>query len=470
MNAGRRAERPAGRRVARPSRSARQRSPFALSPRWLFPVIAAVLVSAIYFVPSTQEQGDAQPLSVPVQTTTYGCPLIEGTQMVAGQITAGDSASAVSLPEGELIDDLSDATVWRTTESAPRAVVLTQDGDQSGALGFVYGTAAEDAGQGLVYARCPGIVDEAWFLGLGSADRHFSHLELINLGQDRAVVDLSLWSQSGAIDAVDATGLVIEPGERRRVALQDLAAGESSLALQVLRRRGAVGAVALDLGTGDTLQGTEWQPSSIPPAERVLVSGIADFSDRVLMVVNPGTVTAHVTGSVLAAEGTFVAEGLDELAIEPGTVREIVVPESVNISDGNLMIESDEPITAVVRSRNGNDFSYGTAVAPLTGPALVPIDDLSPRLVLSAIGAEASVRVELFDAQMNVLNSQELPIVEGGSVTVSPGDIADGARYAVLTPTGEVAGGAVYQDGDAVAAFGLTSAPIDNLAPQLSLR
>lgn len=469
MSGGKRAERPAGRRVARPTRP--ERSTWSwLGPRWLFVVAAAVIAGLITMIPSQTEQQDREPLAVPVQTTSYACPLTQGTEMIAGQVNPGETATAVSVPDGDPINELTDANVWRTTTENPPAVLVHQEGEGAGAVGFVSGVAAERLGEGLVTAQCPGLLDEAWFIGMGSADRHFSHIELVNLGEDRAIVDFELWSPNGKLEAANAAGIVIEPGERQRLALQDLAAGENNMAVQVVRRRGMVAALALDTATGDDLQGTEWQSPAPAAAELLHLAGVSDFTDRQLLVVNPGESTAHFTASVISAEGTFVAEGLDDVAVEPRSVRVIEVPDSINLAESTVRIEADHPVNAALRVKNGNDFSYATSVAPLSGPAVVPITEQSPQVTVTAIDEPTTVTVELFDGEMNALGSVEYELRDGSSVTFSPDEIAAGGVYAVIDSPGALVGAAVFRDGDAVASMGLSGAPIENLAPQLELR
>ncbi len=89
--------------------------------------------------------------------------------------------------------------------------MVQQRGRASGAVGFFAGTAPKKGGGGLVVGSCPGVVDDAWLMGLGSGGKHFSTLILTNLADTPAAVDLSLWGPKGKIDAVGSEGIVVKP-------------------------------------------------------------------------------------------------------------------------------------------------------------------------------------------------------------------------------------------------------------------
>src|SRR5690606_22444555 len=122
--------------------------------------------------------------------TSYACPAGAGITVAAGQLEAGTSATA-QIASGEKQDaDLAGADTWRTSVVDGSGVTVQQQGAGSGAVGFFAGTASKKAGGGLVVAPCPGVLDDAWFLGLGSGGKHFSTLILTNLADAPAAVDI----------------------------------------------------------------------------------------------------------------------------------------------------------------------------------------------------------------------------------------------------------------------------------------
>jgi hypothetical protein len=116
------------------------------------------------------------------------------------------------------------------------------------------------------------------------------------------------------------------------------------------------------------------------------------------------------------------------------------------------------------------DYAYAEATAPLSGPAVVPVDlgrqgRAVPQLVLTAPGAAASVEVQAFDASMAPLGSSTVEIPAGTTQTST--SEARGAAYLVLRPTGDVVAAATYTVGDGISSLALTGAPVSVLAPQV---
>ncbi len=222
---------------------------------FFIPLVAAGLVIGAYVVPKPSES-PRRPDGVKVTQTTYACPAGAGITVAAGQLTPGDKATASVLPGKATDSKLGNPATWRTSEVDGGGVIVEQSGRASGAAGFFGATAKKASGGGLVVGSCPDLVDDAWFLGLGSGAKHFSSVILTNVGDTPAAVDLELWGPEGKIDAVDSNGIVIKPFTTSRVRLDDLAAGEPELALRILRRRGSVSAVVNDLSTA-VFGGTE---------------------------------------------------------------------------------------------------------------------------------------------------------------------------------------------------------------------
>jgi hypothetical protein len=435
----------------------------------VLPLVAVVLVVLASLVPSDDDSADrTAPSTVAVTRSSYACPAGSVITVAAGQVEPGTAGSASVLPSRTDAPELGGATSWRTGVVDGTGVVVEQQG--RGAVGYFAGTAPKSGGGGLVVGPCPGIVDDAWLLGLGSGNKHFSTLILTNLAGSPAAVDLTLWGPEGEIDAVDAEGVVVEPYSVRRIRLDDLAAGESELAVHVHRRRGSVSAVVNDTSTA-TFKGTEPISAAQPPRRVQVVGGLVrGTSGRTLLILNPGTSTARVDVEAIGPDSTFTPSGLEDLTIKAGTLRAVTVPESAGSGEQALRITSDQPVTSTVRmTPTTADYAYAEATPPLTGPTVVPVDlgaqGVAPQLILTAPDAEATVEVEAFDARMSPLSSSSVTIA-AGTTQVAPVDAA-GVAYLVLRPKGQVVAAATYATGDALSSLALQGAPVTVMAPQV---
>ena len=435
----------------------------------LLPLAAAVLVTLALLAPSSSES-TRPPSRVTVTESSYACPAGSVITVASGQVRAGTDATANVFPDRSRDADLEDATAWRTAVVDGPGVVVQQQGRASGPVGFFAGTAPKAGGGGLVVGSCPGVVDDAWLLGLGSGGKHFSTLILTNLADTPAAVDLSLWGPKGKIDAVGSEGIVVKPASVRRIRLDELAAGESELAMHVHRRRGSLSAVVNDTSTA-VFRGTEPVSATLSPRRSQVVGGVAPGAGgRTLMIVNPGRDTARVTVKVIGPKNTFTPSGLEQVKVPAGSTRSIAVPKSAGAGTQALRLTSDQPISASVRIAPGSkDYAYAEAVPALSGAAIVPVEVgpkiAAPRLVLTAPGRAATADVQAYDASMRPLASSTLQI-KAGTTTWARLETPE-AAYFIVTPHGEVVAAATYDKGDGISSLALTAAPVTVLSPQV---
>jgi hypothetical protein len=436
-----------------------------------FPLVAVLLVVLASLAPSDDARPARAPGTVAVTQSTYACPAGSVITVAAGQVEAGTSGTASVLPGREPVEPLGGATSWRTSVVDAPGLVVEQQGEASGAVGYFAGTAPKSGGGGLVVGSCSGVVDEAWLLGLGSGNGHFSTLILTNLTDSPAAVDLTLWGPEGRIDAVDADGIVIEPSSVQRIRLDALAAGEAEVAVHVHRRRGSVSAVVNDTSTAAS-RGTEPISASRAPSREQVVGGIVPgAAGRTLLVLNPGKSTARVDVEVMGPDGTFAPAGLEQVKIPAGTLQSVPVPDTAGSTAQAMRLTADQPVSATVRmAPTTDDYAYAESSVPLTGPAVVPIDlgaqSSVPQLVLTAPAGDARVEVQAFDAAMAPLPSSTVTIAAGTTQVVKPD--AAGAAYLVLRPTGDVIAAATYAQADLISSLSLTDAPVSVSAPQVS--
>jgi hypothetical protein len=360
-------------------------------------------------------------------------------------------------------------------EGRAQALVVTRTGEAAGGVGFATGVLDDDQGGGLVVGACPGVVDDAWYAGLGSGARDRGELVLTNLGEAQAVVDVSLWTPDGPVETVGGDGIVVEPGSSRRLALDELAAGEPTLGVHVSRRRGAVAVAALATSTGDR-DGSELVSPAHAPARDQVVAGLPPGErGRTLHVLNPGDRTATVQVEALGQRGPFVPEGLGDLRVGPGRVSTVELPRSVGSGRVALRVRSDVPVVpSVTVDPTSDDLAVLEPASAWRGPAVVPLRGGvgTPELVLTAPderGGRRTVVLEARGADEQVLDRAEVRIDAGTTVGVDPAeelDLAD-ATSLVIRSTGGVVGSATYRDGDRLAALRLDAAPTTVPAPRV---
>lgn len=440
----------------------------------LLPLAAGGLVAVGAMLPS--DPPARPPSDAPVAQVDYAC-LVDGRlDVAAGQLQAGDSALATTLPDGTAVDDLTDPATWRSTSVRAEIITMEQAGAGTGAVGFVAGRAAGGDGGGLVVGGCPGVIDEAWFVGLGSSAKHRSAIVLTNLGDAPAVADLELWGARGPVEAVDNIGIVVDPRSTRTVELDSVAAGEPELGVRVVRQRGALTAAAFDASTS-VARGTEIVSPSGRPSRELRMGAIpAGDESRSVLLLNPGTATARATIEVTGEEGEFTPEGLGDVKVGAGAVTVVELPDGLGDEDVTIGVVADQPLVGAVRLVTASDdLALVESGVPLVGPAVVPVVvgrfSERPILALTAAAESTSVDIEAFDAQMRSLTSLSVPVPAGVTTRVALGSRevldADDVAYVVVTPSGGVIGSATYRSGGRLANLALEPAPTTRPGPDV---
>lgn len=444
------------------------------------PIAAAAIIGALAVLPDADPESRA-PRSSTVTQSAYACPTPDGTSVATGRVRAGGSGSstALAVPGERPIPDLGSAVGWKTGDVDGDAVVVsTTDAKGSGAVGFYAAKGTSKAGGGLSVGSCAGVTQDAWYLGAGSGGQHFTSLTLTNLSEATAIADISMWSDEGPVDAIDAEGIVLDAFETRRIKLEDLAAGEPQMAVRVESRRGALSVAADDRATA-VFRGSEPISPAGQASRRLLIPGLIRVaSGRQLMAFNPGSTTARVKVEALGKDGPFVPTGLEDKKIPAGEFTVIDLPASVGGDASALRLISDQPVTAAVRmSPSNSDFAYAVSGPRLSGPAVLPLsvgeefDDV--RLLLTAPGLPGRVEVTAYDDKMVSKGSVEIVVKSGSTLSYDLGtnglfDAAlDDLAYVVVKPSGKLYGAGQFTDGAGVSTVPLTAAPLTTFAPDV---
>jgi len=454
----------------------RARTTFGQRLRTVAAPVAAALLLALAFVLPNGTDADRSPASVTIARSAYACPGGSGVSVSAGQVVAGSSATATSLPGRTPVESLGDARRWRSDTVDAAGVAMDQRGRGSGAVGFFSEDARKARGGGLVVGPCPPTADDSWFLGAGSGGKHLTSLVLTNLSSSPAVADLSFWGPAGRIDPVDAGGVVVDPFTVQRVDLRDLAAGEAELAVRVERRRGSLTVAALDSSTS-VFRGTDaLEPTARPGREQIVAGMPAGTSTRTLLVLNSSTSTARVRVEVVGEKGIFAPKALESIKVDAKQLKAVTVPKSVGSDGATLRLRSDQPVAASVRVAPGaKDRAVVEAVPELDGAAVVPVDlgtvTRAPELVLTAARREARVTLEAYDDEMSRQASTDVTVEAGTTKSLDLGSAkvldAKDVAYVVVRAEGGVVGAATYRLGNGIASIGLTEAPVTVLGPQV---
>ena len=307
---------------------------------------------------------------------------------------------------------------------------------------------------------CSGPISSQWFVG-GAADiTSKGRLLIVNSGLSEAIIDVEVWSESGA----QAVKVLTVPARTYSVqGLDSLAPGQQKLAIHVSARSGRVNAFVVD-ERGKGLRGLGGDMvNSVEDASKVQVipaipnqksrSNRSAKSEYVLRVLAPGQLAARISAEILSADGRFIPVGLNEREIKNGIVTEFRITPDLSASAFALRITSDEPIVSSVFSRivvsGRSDFLWSTPAAPLQEMSIA-VSGLTPLFVFAGDSIDVTIdtrlsngkhkiaRVKASDiATWRVPNSARVVTIVRTSKNVTGGALVssiNGYGYIPLTP------------------------------------
>jgi hypothetical protein len=334
-------------------------------------------------------------------------------------------------------------------------------------------TAAGETIGGLATAACTEASSDSWLVA-GSTDVGRTSLVLLsNPSSVVATVDLTVYGESGQVDAPGSTGILVQPGTQRIISLAGLApnllspvvhvqatGGQIAAALQQSVIRGIQpGGVEL---TGPTTNAATEQviPGVVvgtPNAEASVDEGaIADDTPRVRVLV-PGDSTATVSVGVQSEDGASTGTSL-EVDVQPGVATEIPLT-GVVAGNYTVTMTSDQPLVAgALTTAAGSvspDFTWSAAAAPQDGAFLAYVaDGPAPALHLANTADADAVLTLTPDGGTGT----DVTVPAGQSVVIG---VAASTAYLITGGTGIAA--AVGYTGDGLAAS-YTLSPIGPLA------
>lgn len=237
-----------------------------------------------------------------------------------------------------------------------------------------------------------------WFVGATADITSKGSLNIVNSGLGRALVDVELFNERGAITP---RTISLKPNSFVQIPLATLEPGSRAIAIHLITRSGRVNGFVVD-ERGKGLRGLGGDlVNSVAEATKDLQipaipqqTGKKSSNAHTLRLLVPGDVDARITAEIRSTDGTFAPLGIDGQTIAHKKVIEI--PMDITASSGQfaLHITSDQPILASVFSKtvaNGkSDFVWSTPAENLTEFTLATTG-LAPTLVFTG----RSIRVNL---------------------------------------------------------------------------
>ena len=307
---------------------------------------------------------------------------------------------------------------------------------------------------------CSGPISSQWFVG-GTADiTSKGRLLIVNSGLSEAIIDVSVWSESGA----QAIKVLTIPARSYSVqGLDSLAPGESKLVINVSARAGRINAFVVD-ERGKGLRGLGGDMvNSVEDVTKVqVIPAIPNQSPRnnrsakaeyTLRVLAPGQLDARITAEVLSADGRFIPVGLNQRVIKKGLVTEFKIVPDVPARAFALRVTSDELVVSSIFSRvvvsGRSDFLWSTPASPLQEMSIA-VSGLTPLFVFAgdkidvtldtrfSNGKHKIARVKASDiATWRVPNNARVVTIAQTSKGVTGGALVssvNGYGYIPLTP------------------------------------
>lgn len=231
---------------------------------------------------------------------------------------------------------------------------------------------------------------DQWFVG-GTGDvTSKGRLYLVNSGLSDAIVDVAVWSETGA---ESGKVLTVSANSSMRMPLDLLAAGASRLVIRVTPRSGRVNAFLIDeRGKGlKTLGGDSVNSVDFPRTDLVL-SGIPEQvikgigGPHTLRLLVPGNVDATIRVDSISKDGVFVPVGLDGRDVPHGKVVDIPLSSNIAYSAFSLRIRSDQPLVAGVytplKVKDHQDIVWNSA-SPELVPMTMALTGFAPALIFT---------------------------------------------------------------------------------------
>ena len=290
---------------------------------------------------------------------------------------------------------------------------------------------------------------DQWFVGGSGAVTSRSSLAIINSGLSTSIVDLIVYSQTSVSSVISVR---ISKNSSKRIYLDTLAPGENSLVIHAITRSGRVTTFLHDQRQrGLVALGGDFVSQGADPATRIVIPAISNISraarntNQTLRILAPGKISANVRVILVSTDGTFAPLELDDIYVKAGKVKDISFKPVVNSRNFSLVLTSDRPIVAAVKSSgvfNGaNEFAWSTAGHELRDVTIF-FGGLRPDVVFQ--GKNFEVDVQWTDKKRKVYSTTVRSGSSDNLATWLPKSGVLSARFS--TVNGKVYGGAIFKE------------------------
>jgi hypothetical protein len=317
-------------------------------------------------------------------------------------------------------------------------------------------SAGEGPGRGLSLTSCLAPSAEFWFTGVDVTDAAQSDLVLVNLDSTDAVVDLVAYGAGGRLSA--PRGLTVKGNSSNSVALGAIPRHPDPITVKVSTSQGRVAAFIRQITwQGNTPLAAEWVPSGVGPVTDQVLPGIpAGKGKRLLLVTNPGELTADVGIDVLGPSGRSQLAGAERLQVPPGVTSVVDLAPGLAGQAAAVQLTSSLPVIAGLSADNGlAPLKYDTVVDGST-PA-IPADALWP----VALGKQTVGTLQLVNpTDADVVVNVSLTAGTKGTPQVTPVTVAASSTAQVALPKTDAVSIRIQTESTAVRAAVLATASL----------
>jgi len=306
---------------------------------------------------------------------------------------------------------------------------LFVDGNQTTSISVTRGSSGW-----LATTACVVSGSDQWFVGGSGALTSRAELDVVNSGLSSSIVDLFVFTSKGPLPIISQS---IPANSEKSILVDTLAPGEDLVAVHAVTRSGRVSTFFLDQRKkGLRSLGADFVFDSGAPANHLVIPAILNIGKKkgggaqTLRVLAPGAVDATIKASIISTDGTFSPIELDNKVIKHGNVTDLTFSPVLSGSAYSLVIDSDVPVVASVRTDISGEFSWANSVKPFTNVTM-NLGGLTPRVLFQ--GKAISVGISWID-----INGKT------GSATVSGSDFAGWAPKTGLRRISFVNNSATY--------------------------
>lgn len=433
--------------------------------------IAVVTVAAASLLPlPTVGTGPASTVVRPVAAAQQR--ICAGPVLRLGSDTGQQATTAVSLGQADVTraatvgtPSLENMDATQNEKNTPPQRLLLAPGEAGAEPGMLAGSQSQfvnaDEFVGFAASECATPSSDSWLVGGSTVTGRTTLLALTNPSKVSSTVNLTVYSEKGAVAASGTDGVIVPPGGQRVFSLAAFAPDIASPVVHVVSTGGQITASlqqsilrTLTPGGVDVL-GAGTRPSRLTVIPGVVTVGHASieaastidgYNDLVgtLRVLVPGTGSSDITVSAIP-EGGAAAASTSTLTVEGGIVTDFPLGD---FPDGTwtLTVSSERPAVVGVRSSTvtlagdpqksldsgtppvvvSTDFAWFVGAPELDGRALVSIaPGPSPLLHLVNTGTEsASVAIAPLSGggttvKIDAGAAVAVPVTAGTSYTLS---------------------------------------------------